>query len=91
VDILEVQDVIPAYGRYDLGRALLAGHPFALFAGFRKSNGDRLFATFELATFAAWSAFGGAALIAMHFDFDILTSASCVFAFLRHERLLLAA
>jgi hypothetical protein len=63
---------------------LFARNLLALLAGFRKADGDRLFAALDLAAFAARTALGVAAFVAMYLAFDVFARALRVFPFLCH-------
>src|ERR1700734_111952 len=58
----------------------------AFFARFGETDGDGLLAAFHLAALTAFAALGGAALIAVHFAFDVAAGARRIFslAFLGH-------
>jgi hypothetical protein len=55
---------------------LFARDLFAFLPGFRKAYGNSLLAAFDLATAAALAGFRLAALVAMHFPFDVAAGAS---------------
>src|ERR1019366_2299413 len=64
---------------------LFARNLLALLAGFRKADGDRLFAALDLAAFAARTALGLAAFVAMYLAFYVFARALRVFPFLCHK------